>query len=78
MMYYRNLEPYAGNRFFFGAPLLGGFIGGLIGGGIGAGIGSAVFRPRPFYPYPVPYGGVPYGYGAPYGFGAPYGVPYGF
>ncbi|WHY82150.1 hypothetical protein QNH23_01590 [Siminovitchia fortis] len=75
MMYYRNLEPYAGNRFFFGAPLLGGFIGGLIGGGIGAGIGSAIFRPRPlFYPYgPVPYGGVPYGYGAPIGFGGPYG-----
>ncbi|GIN88980.1 hypothetical protein [Siminovitchia terrae] len=77
MMYYRNVDPYAESRFFFGAPLLGGFIGGLIGGGIGAGIGSAIFRPRPFYPYgPVPYGGAPFGYGAPYGYGAPFGSPY--
>lgn len=69
MYYYRGLQPYPENRFFFGAPLLGGFVGGLIGGGIG----SALFRPRPYYPYPpgpapfYPYGGAPYGYG----YGAP-------
>lgn len=74
MMYrYRGPIPNQ-ERFFFGAPLLGGFVGGLLG--------SALIRPRPYYPYPPapypPYGGrppVPYGYyGGP---GGPYG-PYGY
>ena len=49
--------PYAGQRFLFGAPLLGGLVGGFAGGLVG----STIFRPRPpFYPS----GGYP-----PYGFG---------
>ncbi|WP_407638867.1 hypothetical protein [Bacillus niameyensis] len=83
MNHYRGPEPYPANRFFFGAPLLGGFVGGLLGGGIA----NAFLRPRPYYPgyppRPYPYGAGPYGgYGGypgyppgpgPYG---GYGVPY--
>lgn len=72
MNYYRSLGSHAHNRFFFGAPFIGGLVGGLIGGGIG----SALFRPRPFYPYPPPVPYYPYGprpYPGPY----PYG-PYGY
>jgi hypothetical protein len=58
--------PYAGQRFLFGAPLLGGLVGGFAGGLVG----STIFRPRPpFYPY----GGYP-----PYGFGGGYGGGYGY
>lgn len=56
--------PYPDQRFFFGAPLLGGLVGGFAGGLVG----STIFRPRPpFYP---PYGGYP-----PCGFGGGYGYP---
>lgn len=47
---------YPGGRFFWGGPFVGGLLGGLVG--------SAIFRPRPFYPYGGYYG---YGYGYPYG-----------
>ena len=61
--------PYAGQRFLFGAPLLGGLVGGFAGGLVG----STIFRPRPpFYPYGGGYGG---GYGFPNGGG--YGFPNG-
>lgn len=55
-----GIHPYPNDRFFFGAPFVGGLLGGLVG--------SAIFRPRPPYYYP-PYGGgfAPYGYGSPYG-----------
>ncbi|WP_226666667.1 hypothetical protein [Metabacillus litoralis] len=58
------------DRFFFGGPFVGGLLGGLVG--------SAVFRPRPFYPYGgyPPYGGGFGGYPYGYGFGYPYGGPF--
>ncbi len=75
MNYYRGPQPRPDSRFFFGAPLLGGFVGGLIGGGLGA----TFARPRrPYYPYPYPYPPPPYyPYGGPtgpynYGYGSPY------
>lgn len=72
MQFYRNVQPnYDGQRYFVGAPLLGGFLGGLLGGGLAGGFS----RPRPvmypppppppFYPMPyyqevfMPYGGPP-------------------
>ncbi|KRG12544.1 hypothetical protein ACA29_11340 [Lederbergia galactosidilytica] len=44
--YYRMPAPYQDQRFFFGGPLIGGFVGGLLGGGLA----SAFLRPRPYYP----------------------------
>ena len=70
------MYPYRGNPnerfFFFGAPLLGGFVGGLLGGGLA----GAVSRPRPYYPYPPPYyyGGP--AYQQPYQQPYPYPYPY--
>lgn len=60
MHYYRNIPPNLNydSRFFFGAPLLGGFLGGLLGGGLVSGFA----RPRPVYPvYPPTYGPFPPG-----------------
>ncbi|WAA11832.1 hypothetical protein [Fervidibacillus halotolerans] len=54
-----NIHP---NRFFFGAPFIGGpFLGGLLGGVLG----SALIRPRPYTYYPPYYPPYPpyYGYG---------------
>lgn len=59
MHYYRG--PAAQNqRFFFGAPFVGGLLGGLAGGLIG---GAFYPRPRPFPVYPVPYPPYVFGYG---------------
>ncbi|MED3726890.1 hypothetical protein [Priestia filamentosa] len=60
--YYRNQPD---ERFFFGAPFLGGLAGGLLGGLTIGAIGGAYrppfYGPRPFYGPPVPYyGGYPY------------------
>lgn len=66
MHHFRGRPYYRNERFFFGAPFLGGLAGGLLGGLAGA----AIFAPRPFYPaapFP-PYGIGPYGYGGGFGF----------
>lgn len=58
MQYYRGpAVPVPDQRFFFGAPFVGGLLGGLAGGLIG----GAFFRPRPYPFYPAPF--YPYGYG---------------
>lgn len=71
MHYYRGYPPGDQRLFFFGLPLVGGFLGGLAGGFFG----SAAARPRPYLPYPPyppypPYS--PYGYGYGYGYGRPW------
>ncbi|WP_026584021.1 hypothetical protein [Bacillus sp. J33] len=77
MHYYRSPYINGGERFFFGAPFIGGLVGGFIGGGLGAALFARPYfygPPRPFY---GPYGGYPgYGpYGGSPGYG-PYGAPY--
>ncbi|WP_077214457.1 hypothetical protein [Bacillus dakarensis] len=71
MQYYRRPPapmPMRNDRFFFfGGPLVGGFLGGLAGGLLGTAFYPRP-RPYPFYaPYPPYYG--PYGYG---GYGGPF------
>ncbi|GLB59664.1 hypothetical protein [Cytobacillus sp. NCCP-133] len=75
MHYYRSPYRNGGERFFFGAPFIGGLVGGFLGGGLGA----ALFAPRPFYGPPRPFYGPPAPFYGPYsgypGY-APYGNPY--